>query len=126
MIAILACHISFIQSPFLTKIVGLNFNSNLVSLVKFQLNSRGYEDLACIFVQGGLVLDCICSVKYGAFFTVAKPFLDTRNFFHNFFWYHCFFKMKLNNFLVGSFSNGIGLVIEFHLYSTFTKILESF
>ena len=31
-------------------------------------------------MQGGLVLDCICSVKYGAFFTVARPFLDRRNF----------------------------------------------
>ena len=34
--------------------------------------------------------------------------------------------MKLKNFLVGSFSSGIGLVIEFHLQSAFTKILESF
>ena len=38
----------------------------------------------------------------------------------------CFFKMKLNNFLIGSFSSEIGLVIEFHLQSAFTKILESF
>ena len=34
--------------------------------------------------------------------------------------------MKLKNFLVGSFLSGIGLIIEFHLQSTFTKILESF
>ena len=77
-------------------------------------------------MQGGLVLDCICSVKYGAFFTVARPFLNTKFFFHDFFWYFCFFKMKLNNFLVGSFSRGIGLIIEFHLQSAFTEILESF
>ena len=32
-------------------------------------------------MQGGLVLDCICSVKHGAFFTVTRPFLDRRNFF---------------------------------------------
>ena len=23
-------------------------------------------------------MDCICSSKYGAFFTIARPFLDTR------------------------------------------------
>ena len=34
--------------------------------------------------------------------------------------------MKLNNFLVGNFLSGIGLVIEFHLQSTFIAILESF
>ena len=28
-------------------------------------------------VQGGLVLDCICNVKYGIFFALARPFLDT-------------------------------------------------
>ena len=54
-------------------------------VVKFQLNPRCHEDLACILVQGVLVLDCICSVKYGAFFTVARPFLDRRNLFHDFF-----------------------------------------
>ena len=37
-----------------------------------------------------------------------------------------FFKMKLNNFMVESFLIGIGLVIEFHLQSAFTKNLESF
>ena len=36
-------------------------------------------------MQGSIVLDYICSVKYGAFFTIARPFLDTRNFFHDFF-----------------------------------------
>ena len=34
--------------------------------------------------------------------------------------------MKLKNFLVESFSSEIGLVIEFHLQSTITQILESF
>ena len=34
--------------------------------------------------------------------------------------------MKLNKFLVGIFLSRIGLVIEFHLQSAFTKILESF
>ena len=34
--------------------------------------------------------------------------------------------MKLNNFLVGSSLSEIGLVIEFHLQSAFTEILESF
>ena len=34
--------------------------------------------------------------------------------------------MKLKNFLVGSFSSGMGLAIEFHLQSAYTKILESF
>ena len=36
-------------------------------------------------MQGCLVLDCIYIVKYGAFFTIARPFLDTRNFFMIFF-----------------------------------------
>ena len=34
--------------------------------------------------------------------------------------------MKLNNFLAGSFLSGIGLVIEFHFQSAFTKILKSY
>ena len=34
--------------------------------------------------------------------------------------------MKLNNFLVGNLISGIGLAIEFHLQSAFTKILGSF
>ena len=77
-------------------------------------------------MQGGLVLDCTCSVKYGAFFTVARPFLDRRNFFHDFFGYQCFFKMKLKNCLVGIFSSGIGLVIEFHLQCASTESLKTF
>ena len=36
-------------------------------------------------MQGGLVLDYICNVKYEAFFTIARPFLDRRNSFHDFF-----------------------------------------
>ena len=77
-------------------------------------------------MEGGLVLDYICSVKYGAFSTVARPFLDRRKKFHHFFLYRYFSEMKLKNFLVGSFLSGIGLVIEFHLQSSITKILESF
>ena len=65
--------------------------------------SRCYDNLACILAQGGLVLDCVCNVKYGAFFTIVRPFLITRNFFHDFFGYYCVFKMKFNNFLVESF-----------------------
>ena len=70
-------------------------------------------------------MDCICSVKYEAFFTVARPFLDARKKIHDFFWYLCVFKMKLNNFLVGSFLIGIGLVIEFQLQSEITKSFSS-
>ena len=44
----------------------------------FLLNPRCYEDLACILVQGGLVLNCICKVNYEAFFTIARPFLDIK------------------------------------------------
>ena len=40
-------------------------------------------------------MDYICSVKYGAFFTIARPFLDTRNFFQDFFGSSVFLKMKL-------------------------------
>ena len=71
-------------------------------------------------------MDCICSVKYGAFFAVARPILDRRKKFHDIFWYKCFFKMVLNNFLVGSFLSEIGLVIEFDLQSPFIEILKSF
>ena len=60
-----------------------------------------------------LVLDCICSVKYEAFFIVARPFFDTRNFFHDFFSTSVFLKVKLNNFLVRSLLIGIDLVIKF-------------
>ena len=118
MTSTLARHISIIQSPFLMKIVGLDSNSNLVFVVKISAQSK-------ILVQGGLILDCICSVKYGAFSIDARPFLDTRKIFMIFF-VLVFFKIKLNNFLVGSFLSGIGLIIEFHLQSAFTKILESF
>ena len=77
-------------------------------------------------MQGGLVLHCNCSVKYGAFFTIASPFSDRRNFFYDFFCTNVFFKMKLNNFLVKSFLIGMGLIIKFHLQSAFIEILESF
>ena len=75
MIATSTSQIFFIQSLSLTKIVGLDSNSNLVSIV---LNLRQYANLACILVQGGIVLDCICNVKYEAFFIVARLFFDTR------------------------------------------------
>ena len=43
-------------------------------------------------MQGDLILDCICSVKYGAFFIVARSFLYRRNFFHVFFFVLVFFQ----------------------------------
>ena len=43
-------------------------------------------------MQGGLVLDCICNVKYKAFFTIARPFLNRRNLFHDFFLLLIFFQ----------------------------------
>ena len=64
--------------------VGFQFKSSSCGK-KFQLNPRCYEDLARILVQGGLTLDCICNVKYEAFFIVARPFFNTRNSFHDFF-----------------------------------------
>ena len=60
-----------------------------------------------------LVLDCICNVKYETFFTIARPFFDTKNSFNDFFGYLCAFKMKLNNFLFGSILSGIDLVKEY-------------
>ena len=36
-------------------------------------------------MQRGLILDFICIVKYGAFFTIARPFLDINFFLMNFF-----------------------------------------
>ena len=85
MIATLTHHISFIKSPFLTKnLGGFQFKSSFCGK-DFEHIPNCLEDLACIVVQGGLVLDHICNVIYGAFFTIARPFLDTRNFFHDFF-----------------------------------------
>ena len=40
MIATLVCHISFIQSLFLMKIIGLDSNSNLVFVVKISAQSK--------------------------------------------------------------------------------------
>ena len=79
-------------------------------------------------MQGGLVLDCICNVKYEVIFTLARAFLNTKKKkkFIIFFWYKCVFKMKLKNFLVGSFLIRIGFVIGFQLQSEVTQILESF
>ena len=62
-------------------------------------------------MQGGLILDCICSVKYGAFFTSARPFLDRRIFFHDFVFVLVFFQDEVEHFQVGSFLSGIGLII---------------
>ena len=63
--------------------IGFWFKSSFYDK-NFKLNPRCNKDLACILVQGSLVLDCIWSVKCGAFLTIARPFLDTRNFFHDF------------------------------------------
>ena len=71
-------------------------------------------------------MDYICNVKYGTYFTLAMPFLDTINSFHGFFGYHYVFKMMSNNFLVESFLIGIVLVIGFQLQSAIILILESF
>ena len=74
-------------------------------------------------MQGGLVLDCICSVIHGAFFTVARPFLDS---FHDFFFVLVFFQDEVERLSSWKFLSAIGLGIEFHLQSAFTEILESF
>ena len=62
----------------------------------------------------------------GHFSLLQGYFWIEEIFFMIFFCSSFFFKMKLNNFLVGSFLSGIGLEIEFHLQSAFTEILESF
>ena len=36
------------------------------------------------FSARGSSFGLYCSVKYGAFFSVARPFLDGRNYFHDF------------------------------------------
>ena len=48
--------------------------------------------IACILVHGSLFLDSICNVKYEAFFTIARPFFNTRNIFHDFFGISVFLK----------------------------------
>ena len=50
-------------------------------------------------------------VKYGARPFFARPFFKSQIFFHDFFLHWCVFKMKSNNFLIGSFLIGIGLAI---------------
>ena len=77
----LARHISFIQSPFLTKFIELDFNLNLI----FEIKSSGQSKMLWRFAmhfnaRKDLVFDCICNVKYEAFFTIARPFPDTRIF----------------------------------------------
>ena len=76
-------------------------------------------------MQGGLVLDSICSVKYGAFFTIPRPFLDRRKFFMIFF-VLVFFQDEVEQLSRWKIFSGIGMVIEFHLQSIFIEILESF
>ena len=51
------------------------------------------------FSVGNLVLDCICNVKYEAFFIVTRPFLDKKNSMI-FLGISVFLKIKFNNFLV--------------------------
>ena len=61
----------------------------------------------------------------GHFSLLQGHFWIQEFFFMIYFWYKCVFKMKLNNFLVGSFLIGIGLVIGFQLQSAIIQILES-
>ena len=70
----------------------------------------------------GLYLQC----KIWGIFHYCKAIFGYKKFFSRFFWYKCVFKMKLNNFLVGSFLIAIGLVIGYQLQSAITQILESF
>ena len=77
-------------------------------------------------MQGGLVLDSICFVKYGVFFTIARLVFYTRIIFSDSFGNKCVFRMKLKSFLVGIFKIGIGLVKEFQLQSATNQILKSF
>ena len=81
MTATLMVNISFIQSLFLTKSVGLNSNLNPIFLVEIPTQSKMLQRFGMHFSERGLVLDYICSVKYGAFCIVARPYFDSRNFF---------------------------------------------
>ena len=73
--------ISFIQSSFLTKIIGLDSNSNLIFVVKISAQSKMFQRFGIYLVQGGLVLDCVHNVKYGVFLTSGRPFLEQEIFF---------------------------------------------
>ena len=64
-------------------------------------------------------------IKYGARPFFARPILGHK-FFHYYFLYYCVFKMKLNNFIVGSFLIGIGLVIGLAMMFLNRKNLWSF
>ena len=77
-------------------------------------------------MQGGQVLDCICSVRYGVVFTIARPFLDRRTIFSDFFFPLLVFQDEVQELLLGSFPSAIGLIIEFDLQSACCEILESF
>ena len=99
----LAPHISFIQSPLLTKIIGLDSDSSLVFVIKISTQSKMLQNLACVLVQGGLVMDYIAMYDLGHFSLLQGHFWIQEKKIHDFFGYQCVFKMKLNNFLVASF-----------------------
>ena len=61
----------------------------------------------------------------GHFSILQCDFLIQEKKIHEFFGTNCC-KMKLNNFLVGSFLIGIDLVLGFQFQSIITQILESF
>ena len=62
----------------------------------------------------------------GHFSLLQDHFWIQEIFFMIFLGTSVFFKMKLDNFLVGSFLIGIGLIIGFQLQNAITQILESF
>ena len=101
------------MSVFDKKFVELDFNSNLVSMIKISSHSKILWRFGMHFNAMVISIGLCLLYKIWGIFTIVRPFLDTRTFFHNYFGYYYVFKMKLNNFLVESFKIGISFVIEF-------------
>ena len=81
--------------------------------------------MACILVQGGLVLNSICFVKLGHFYYCKVNFWY-KNFFPWIFLVLVCFKDEVIQLSSWKCLIGIGLVIGFQLQSTTNQNLESF
>ena len=112
MTIISASHISFIQSLLLTKVVGLDSNSNLVSMMKFSAQSKMLWRFGMHFSARRFSFRLYLQCKIWSIFHYCKAIFGYNFFFMIIFDTSMFLKMKMfNNFLVGIFLIGIGLVI---------------
>ena len=62
------------------KIVGLDYNSSLVFVVKISAQSKMFQRFGMHFSARGFSFGLYLQCKNGAFFTIARLFLDTKKF----------------------------------------------